>query len=346
MTTETQDVRMPVVKDPATGANTSPRFDMGRNFCNKLWNAVRFAIMNLEGADAAKFDPQALRLEDRWILSRTEQARRAATEALEAFHFQAAISTLYTFFWDELCDWYLEAVKPRMADPAGRPTAQRVLAFVVDRALRLLHPFIPFITEAAWEGLGATVRNRDLPGLADAPPSVRLIVAAWPAPDARLINLEAEKEFASRREIIEHSRRARAESGQPASDVIAYVPDAGPHADLIASTFDIYKALAGVKECHVGVPLPPGVVCASSYIPSIGKTVYVPMPADRVKKERERIAKIIEDTKRLLSSIEAKLANAQFTLRAPTEVVQGEQKRAEDARATIEALQKRLAELG
>ncbi|MCX5673543.1 MAG: valine--tRNA ligase [Planctomycetota bacterium] len=346
MTTETQDVRMPVVKDPATGHNTSPRFDMGRNFCNKLWNAVRFAIMNLEGADAAKFDPAALRLEDRWILSRTEQARRAATEALEAFQFQAAISALYTFFWDELCDWYLEAVKPRMADPAGRPTAQRVLAFVVDRALRLLHPFIPFITEAAWEGLGATVRNRDLPGLADAPTSVRLIMARWPEPADRLIDEEAEREFGLRREIILAVRKAKAESGQSASQVEVYVPDPAGREELIAATFRDYGLLAAVREVHIGRAPPAGQVAAGEFVPALGSSVYVPMPEEMVKRERARLEKDIADKERLLAGIEGKLANKQFTDRAPADVVQRERARAEEARMAIAALQKRRTELG
>jgi valyl-tRNA synthetase len=346
MTTETQDVRMPVVKDPATGRSTSPRFDMGRNFCNKLWNAVRFALMNLEGAGGAAFDPKALCLEDRWILSRTERARRAVTDELEAFHFQAAISAAYAFFWDELCDWYLEAVKPRLADPKERPTAQRVLAFVLDRALRLLHPFIPFITEAAWEGVSATVRDRGLPGLADAPPSDRLIIAAWPAPADALIDEEAEREFGLRRDILLGVRQAKAESGQSAAWVQVYVPEAGKYGEFVAATFTEYGALAGIESFRIGEKPPAGQHCASSYVPAIESSIYVPMPEEMVRKERARLDREIADKKRLLGSIEAKLGNKQFTDRAPAEVVERERARAEEARAAIAALEKRRAELG
>jgi len=346
MTTETQDVRIPVVKDLATGRNTSTRFDMGRNFCNKLWNAVRFALMNLQGAESGKFDPLRLRLEDRWILSRTEQARRAADAELEAFHFQAAISTLYAFFWDEVCDWYLETVKPRMTDPAERPTAQRVLAYVMDRALRLLHPFIPFITEAAWEGLTATLRDRGLLGLADAPPSERLIIAAWPAPAEKLIDEEAEKEFGLRREIILAVRKAKAESGQSASQVEVYVPETGGREALVTATFRDYGNLAGVREVHIGRRPPAGQVAAGEFVQSLGGSVYVPMPEEMVKQERTRIDKDIADKERLLASIEGKLANKQFTDRAPAEVVQRERARADEARTAISALQKRRTELG
>jgi valyl-tRNA synthetase len=346
MTTETQDVRMPVVKDAATGRNTSPRFDMGRNFCNKLWNAVRFALINLQGAEAAKFDAAHLRLEDRWILSRTEHARRAADAELEAFHFQAAISTLYAFFWDEVCDWYLEIVKSRLANPVERGNAQRILAFVLDRALRLLHPFIPFITEAAWEGLNAAIRDRSLPGLADAPPSERLIVSRWPETAAHLIDDEAERLFGQRREILLGVRQAKAESGQSAARVSVYIPQPGIYGTFAASTFSEYGKLAGVENFYIGKMPPAGQPCASTYVPTLGGSVYVPMAEEMVKQERARIDKDIADKERLLASIEGKLANKQFTDRAPPEVVQRERARADEARTAMAALSKRRAELG
>ena len=346
MTTETQDVRLPVEKDPQTGRNTSTKFDMGRNFCNKLWNAVRFALMNLDGADAATFDPSAMRLEDRWILSRVEHVGRTVAAELEAFHFQASLTALYDFFWHDLCDWYLEAVKPRMADAAARGVPQRVLAFVLDRALRMLHPFVPYITEAAWEGLNATVRDRGLAGLADAPPSERLIVAAWPEPTQALVDEAAEQEFGLRRELIDGVRRAKAESDQSAAEVEAYFPEPGGKEDLIASTFADYGRLAGVTALHVGRRPAEGQVCASSYVAALGGSVYVPMPAEKVAQERARIAKEIEQKRRLLESIEKKLANANFTAKAPAEVVDRERARAEEARAAIAALAQRAAELG
>ena len=346
MTTETQDVRLPVVKDAETGRNTSTKFDMGRNFCNKLWNAVRFALMNLEGAQGAAFDKAAMRLEDRWILSRTEHVGRTVTAELEAFHFQAALTALYDFFWHDVCDWYLETIKPRMADPAERAVPQRVLAFVLDRALRLMHPFVPFITEAVWEALNATVRDRGLAGLAEAPPSERLIVAPWPGPVDALIDEAAEADFGIRCGLIDGVRRARAESGQSASTVEAYFPEPGGKEELIAATFADYGRLAGVTAVHIGKAPAAGQVCASDYVAAIGGSVYVPMPEEMVKRERARVAKEIEDKKRLLGSIEKKLANANFTDKAPAEVVDRERARADEARTAIEALEKRRTELG
>jgi valyl-tRNA synthetase len=346
MTTETQDVRMPVVKDPASGRNTSPRFDMGRNFCNKLWNATRFALMNLQGATEAKFDSAALHLEDRWLLSRLEHTRRAAEEELEGFHFQAAISTLYAFFWDELCDWYVEAIKPRLANPAERGTAQRVLAFAIDRSLRMLHPFIPFITEEAWAGLNKTITDRSLADLAEAPPSEYLIAARWPQAAPRLIDEEAEKEFALRRELLLGVRQVKAESGQSASQVEVYVPELRSRRDLVETTFRDYRALAGVTVVHLGEAVPAGQASNTTYLPILGISVYVRVTEEMVRKERARIAKEIEEKRRLVGSVETKLANKQFTDRAPAEVVERERTRAAEARTAMAALEKRLAELG
>ena len=346
MTTETQDVRLPVVKDAATGRNTSPKFDMGRNFCNKLWNATRFALMNLEGAEGAAFDRSKMRLEDRWILSRVERIRRTVDQELGAFHFQASLTALYDFFWHDLCDWYLEVVKPRLTDPAERAVPQRILAHVLDRTLRLMHPFVPFITESAWEGLNATVRDRSLPGLAAAPPSERLILARWPEPAEGLIDETAEKEFGLRQELIEGVRKAKAESGQSASEVAVYIPEPAGQEKFIAATFEAFADLAAVTEVHIGERPPAGQVCASSYVASLGGSVYVPMPEEMIKKERARMAKEIEEKNRLLKSIEGKLANKQFTDRAPAEVVERERARVEEARAAIAALDKRRAELG
>ena len=344
MTTETQDVRLPVQKDAATGRNTSTKFDMGRNFCNKLWNAARFALMNLEGAKAAKFDKKQLRLEDLWVLSRSERTLRFVEQELGAFRFQSSLMALYDFFWGDLCDWYLEAVKPRLAEPAERATAQRVLAFVLDRALRMLHPFVPFITEAAWEGLNGMLRDRSLPGLADAPPSERLIAARWPGRADALANEAAEEQFTLRKDLIEGARRAKAESGQSAARVVVYFPGAGDKKDFIDETFGLYGRLAGVADVRTE-DVPQGYACASSYVPSSDLTARVPIAQDKAQRERERLNRQIEENRRYLQSIEKKLANPSFVERAPAEVVERERARADEVRATVAALEKNLADL-
>jgi valyl-tRNA synthetase len=345
MTTETQDVRLPVRKDAATGRNTSPKFDMGRNFCNKLWNAVRFALMNLEGADRAKFDRNALHLEDAWILSRAEHTLRFVEQELEVFRFQSSLMALYDFFWGDLCDWYLEAVKPRLADAAERPTAQRVLAFVLDRALRMLHPFVPFITEAAWEDLNGMVRDRSLAGLADAPPSDRLIAAPWPGRADALADERAEVDFAAVMDVVRAVRNVRNKMQiAPAVQPAVHVRTEADRAAVLAAAEGLVQRLAGVERLTAG----PEVVKAPHSATEIvtGAEVYVPLEglidlgADR-KRLQDRIGK----ERAFLAGIEKKLANPSFVERAPAEVVERERARADEVRATIAALEKNLADL-
>ena len=184
MTTDTQDIRMPVaamkLPDGRT-VNTSPKFDVGRNFCNKLWNASRFALMNIEGLDPAGFDAAKMDISDRWILSRLATTRDEVTESLNAFKFSEPLGQLYHFFWNDFCDWYLEWVKSRMRDDQSKAVAQNVLAFVLDSTLRLLHPFIPFITEGIYQKLNEMAPVRELQGIAAAGRSEAITIAAWPA---------------------------------------------------------------------------------------------------------------------------------------------------------------------
>src|SRR5262249_15385697 len=163
--TETQDLRMPVEKATLADGrqvNTSERFEQGRTFPNKFWNAARFALMNLEGFSPAPVDWDALSIEDRWILSRLHEVAATTTEHLESFRFSEAARGLRDFTWDDFCDWYLEFIKGRLRDPETRPTAQRVLATALDGLCRLLHPIMPFVTEQVWQALAQVAPRRGL----------------------------------------------------------------------------------------------------------------------------------------------------------------------------------------
>jgi valyl-tRNA synthetase len=140
----------------------SDRFEVGRNFCNKLWNGGRFALMNLEGTTFAPRSVDELEIEDRWILSRLEHAIAATQAALDQYNPSAALGAAREFYWNDFCDWYLEIVKPRMRDETRAPLARQVLAHVLDTTLRLLHPFVPFVTEALWKSLGELAPERGL----------------------------------------------------------------------------------------------------------------------------------------------------------------------------------------
>jgi valyl-tRNA synthetase len=184
MTTQTQDVRMPVEKDSRSGKNTSPKFDIGRNFCNKLWNAARFALMNLEGEARSHEGTEARREEfslfDRWILSRLGATIDEVNEALKSYRFDAYAKACYDFFWRDLCDWYVEAIKPAMKDPERAGQTSTVLAAALDGALRIMHPVLPFITETIFWKLNEVRKSRTIPGIIELNESNRLINASWP----------------------------------------------------------------------------------------------------------------------------------------------------------------------
>jgi valyl-tRNA synthetase len=186
--TNTQDVRLPVVKDSKTGRNTSPKFDVGRNFANKVWNAARFTISMLAGAgdaSAAPIDPAALTIADRWMLGRLHVACVRVDESLARYEFADYAQALYDVVWRDFCDWYLEAVKPTVA---SNPAQQACLLQVLTSLLRLLHPLMPFMTEAVWEHVstlrGTPVRGLSFPGLR--PGSPLLAHAGWPTLEASL----------------------------------------------------------------------------------------------------------------------------------------------------------------
>ena len=150
----TQWAEKPEHKALPRGAVVSERFELSRNFCNKLWNASRFSLMNLAGFDPGRVADDELTVEDSWVLSRLNTVTQAVTDALAEYRFADAARVLYDFAWDEFCSFYVEMVKGRLQDEANRVVAQRVLAHVLDTLLRLLHPMIPFLTEDVWQRLG------------------------------------------------------------------------------------------------------------------------------------------------------------------------------------------------
>ncbi|HUU44086.1 MAG TPA: valine--tRNA ligase, partial [Planctomycetota bacterium] len=216
MTGETQDIRMPVEKKTLPDGrevNISQKFEIGRNFCNKLWNAARFVLSNLDDyRDTAPVAADAFDFDDRWILSRLAKCVAEVTDALEGYHFGLSVQTIYAFFWNEYCDWYLERAKAKL-DAGGdtRRTTQRVLTFALDRVLRLLQPTIPFICEAIWEKLNEAAADRDLTAEVKAPPSQRVIVAAWPGPLDGLRASEVDDRMEIAQGIVRAVREVRGE---------------------------------------------------------------------------------------------------------------------------------------
>jgi valyl-tRNA synthetase len=342
MTTQTQDVRMPVeemtLPDGRT-CRTSPKFDAGRNFCNKLWNAARFAMMNLHGQPAWEDIRPADNLADTWILSRLNGTIRDATSALECFRFNELAETLYHFLWDEFCDWYLEIAKARIN--SGNPAPKAILAHCLDVILRLLHPIIPFITEAVWAQLNEVSPVR---GPADQHAEPLLARAVWPLADARAINEKAEKDFELLAELVRQIRNARSQHNVPPGKKLAALAEAaGPAAALLAANADMLTSQANLAEVKISPPpvAPPADAAVAA---AGGVKLYVLGLIDR-SAELERLTKQAETLRRGVAGIEAKLANPDFTAKAPAAVVQREQQRLARLRGDLTAVEKSLAAL-
>lgn len=211
LATETQDIRLPVKpkKLPdGRSINVSEKFEKGRNFCNKLWQAsTGFVIPNLEGYAPQQLDPAKLGFVDRWILSRLTACVEQVNESLDRYRFSEAMGAVYRFMWDEYCSWYIEMTKPRLAGPE-RAAAQQVMVYVLDQLLRLLQPIVPFVSEAIWEQLNsaAPVRGLRAAGKAEA----TLIVAAWPDANGDLRDKAVESKMEAVQEVIRAVRDMRA----------------------------------------------------------------------------------------------------------------------------------------
>ncbi|HAU38537.1 MAG TPA: valine--tRNA ligase [Phycisphaerales bacterium] len=342
MTTQTQDVRMPVqsmtLPDGRT-VNSSPKFDVGRNFANKLWNASRFVLMNLEGCPAWSDIRPGQELSDRWILSRLNAAVREATRALHEYRFNELADTLYHFLWDDFCDWYVEIAKARIV--AGQSDPKAVLAHCLDVVLRLLHPVCPFITEAIWAKLNEVAPVRS-PG--DCQAEETLARAAWPQADAAAVNVKADGEFDLLRQIVREIRNVRTQHNvPPGRRVDAIVEAAGETAELIDANRDLLASQAQLGEASVSQkPVKAPSDAAALAVGSV--KVFVLGIVDR-RAELARLGKQKETLVKGIRGIEGKLDNENFIKRAPPDVVQRERQRLGELRAELNAVEKSLAAL-
>jgi valyl-tRNA synthetase len=338
--TETQDLRMPVEKARLADGrevNTSERFEQGRTFPNKLWNAARLVLMNLEDYTPAPVDLAALPVEDRWILSRLRAVAAETTGHLEAFHFSEATRSLRDFAWYEFCDWYLEFVKARLRDPATRPAAQRVLAAVLDGLCRLLHPVMPFVTEQVWQALAEVAPVRGLPEPARAAESV--CIAPWPDYPAAWSDADASRIVESWQGPIVAIRNLKAEhnvprDARPAPILVAASPEAAARISLGESFIRSITGSASVAIVTES-PEPPGSVV--SVLPEA--RVILPL-AGLVDREAEtaRHRKTLQDLNRQIDSTQAKLRNESFVSKAPPAVVEQQRARLAELEAQRDAV--------
>ncbi len=303
------------------------RTEAMRNFANKLWNASRYVLMNL-GADAKNQLPEGSALEtaDKWVLSKLNSLIRDVTENLEKYELGVAVQKIYDFIWDDYCDWYIELTKARLyaEDETRKDTARQVLVYVLDQTLRLLHPFMPYITEEIWQSI---------PHDGDA-----LIVAQWPEYQEAL-NFQAEQALMeSVMEAIRSIRNRRAEMNVPPSKKAAlYVLTSKP--DVFAEGEGYLLRLASADSVTILNAEPENldgmVTCATA-----DAKLYIPMgQLVDVAKELERVNKELEKARKNLASLQGKLSNEKFLSRAPEAVVAAEQEKAARAAALIQQLE-------
>jgi valyl-tRNA synthetase len=278
----------------------------GRDLANKMWNASRLILLNAEGADAAD-EPRPVRVEDRWILSRLQRATETVTANLDAYDFAHAALELYRFFWSELCDWYLEIVKPRLYD--GEEEVAATLLWVLRRVLALAHPVMPFVTEEIHSFLD--------------PDGELLAVSPYPVPAAELVDPAAEEEVERAIELTRSVRRWRDLVGVPAGTVLpARVADGEPPHELVARLARLSLDGAGAEALAAIGPLE---ILASGEVDAQEARA-------RIDERRERIRGEVERAER-------KLANPGFVDKAPPDVVEAE-------REKLAAYSAELAELG
>jgi valyl-tRNA synthetase len=302
------------------GPVVSERFELGRNFCNKLWNAARFALLNLEGYTPGPVADDDLTVEDRWLLSRLTTVTAETTDALSAYHYADAARTLYDFAWNEFCSFYVEMVKGRLQDPNARTTAQRVLAYALDTLMRLLHPMVPFITEEVWQLLGQAAPRRGLTEVEQAADSV--MIATWPAADPRRQDKRIEERFAHFQEVLGGLRDVRSRQNIPPKTPIRFgVRCDASTAGLLRPMEAYFEAMAGAKATAWGpdVVAPP---TSGSFMVS-GTEVFVDL-AEHIDVDAE-IARKSKEVAQLQAAIEAKrkqLSNEAFVSRAPADVIE------------------------
>jgi valyl-tRNA synthetase len=340
MATATQDVRLQETREPGWSVDAPeigrafPTFVQGRNFATKIFNASRFALMNMNEKTEAKATPATLA--DRWILSRLADTVKTVNDDLDNYRLDQATIRLYEFFWNELCDWYLELAKPAMRDEAIADATRNTLAFVLENALRLMHPFMPFISEEIWQ---------QLPHAAGAAESI--MISAYPMPSDFTVDDAVEKEMQLVMDVIVAARKMRAEQGltpgQKADIIIAVENEQAVkllnenmsaittlgRADKVAIT-----NTADASGEHIFWNELPLIINITRELTEEEKTREL----EKAKKEHAKLASDIEKT-------EARLNNPAFAERAPAEVVAKTRGEVAEAKMRQAALADRIAAL-
>ena len=309
------------------------KVEAARNFCNKIYNAARFCLMNIDGIEVK--DPLACTLEDadKWILDRLNDVTTQVTQNLDGYDLGVAAQKVYDFIWLDFCDWYIELAKPRLYgdDAEKKQTVASVLAFVFTRALKLLHPFMPFITEELYQKMPGHEKT--------------IMLSAWPESDAAMCFPKESARMAGLMETVRLVRNLRAEMNVPAAQKIAMhvVTPADGVQDFEAVSLELSK-LAGADSVDVSATYVPDK--KDVHVAAPGADIYIPLASlVDVEKETARVRKEIERFEGEKKRAQGKLSNAGFVAKAPETVVAEERRKLENAEEMLLKLTRRLEDL-
>ncbi|HIW35195.1 MAG TPA: class I tRNA ligase family protein, partial [Candidatus Paenibacillus intestinavium] len=311
------------------------KVEQARNFANKIWNASRFALMNLEGFTYEDINITGkLGTADRWILHRLNEAVRDVTRLVDSYEFGETGRVLYNFIWDDLCDWYIEFSKLSLNgdDVQAKAGTQSVLAYVLDRTQRLIHPFMPFISEEIWQHLphdGETIT-----------------LAAWPVYDAALEAPEAVKEMELLMEMIRAIRNIRAELNVPMSKKVELLVKPASDAEyrILASNEEFIKRFCGTSSLEISTEISAPEKAMSAII--TGADLYLPLAGLLdIAQEIARLEKEVDHLNKEVERVEKKLSNEGFVAKAPAKVIDEERAKMNDYAEKRDKVVARIAEL-
>ena len=324
-------------QDPWISRNT---FEIGRNFVNKLYQVARFVMLRLDGRTPVldQLDESDLVIFDRWILSRLAGTIEAVERAFAEFRLNTASKLLYNFVWEDYCSWYIELIKPD--EPGGKIREQslNVATYVLDKILRLLHPFTPFVTEEIYRQLNGVSDNGDR--------GYTLMLGPWPKAESHHKDDALEDSLRQIQEVVNAVRSVRSELNIPPgkrADLYVRVDDPA-FGELLKKNVGYFRSLARVDTLHCGTDIKKPPVSASAVIS--GADLYIPLEGlINLETERARLQKELSNLKTQLERVSKKLANADFLSRAPKEVIEREQSKKQDYEARIQRLNQNLEQL-
>ena len=313
---------------------SSQKLEAARNFANKLWNAARFVLGNMEqGIRVGEIQRASLPLEDRWILSRLSHLVTAVTKLMDDFQFGEAERQIHDFLWGEFCDWHIEMAKLRLNES---PSPMPVLAFVLETSLRLLHPFMPFVTEEIWQNLKARLDDE----MAES-----IMIAPYPTADVKAIDAEAEKQMELVIDVVRAIRNERAEFKVEQSKWIEALIVPHDAKLTIESQVRTIETLARVRPLTI-IGTKDARPDKAKTLVLTGAEVIIPMAGMiDLDAERQRLGREIEENQAEITRLESRLKDEQFLSKAPAHIVSRERQRLEEYTTRSERLRERLAEL-